>query len=140
MLDCIWNTVQFWAPNIRKMLINYKFSRRPPQWQGLEHLPHEERLRELGWEKRWLWGHRTAACSYLWGGYGEDRARLFTVVHGRRMTDGGHKLKQQKFRLVTGKSFLNIRTIKFWNMVPREAGNPGRFFKTWLDKALSNLI
>lgn len=105
--------VQFWAPNIRKMLINCKFSRRPPQWHGLEHLPLEERLKELGWEKRWFWGHLTAACPYLWEGYREDGARLFTVVHGRRMMDGGRKLKQQRFRLVTRKSFFNIRTIKF---------------------------
>lgn len=37
-------------------------------------------------------------------------------------------------------SFFNIRTSKFCNMVPREAENPGRFFKTWLLKALTNLI
>lgn len=40
-----------------------------PQWRnpraplGLEHLPYEERLGELGWvslEKGWIWGHLTA--------------------------------------------------------------------------------
>lgn len=63
---------QFWAPSMRKMLISPKFSRRPLQWRGLEHQPSEERLRELDWEKRWLWGHLTGACPYLWVGYGED--------------------------------------------------------------------
>jgi len=76
-----------------------------------EHLPQEERPRELGWEKRWLWGHLTVACPYLWGGYGEDRARLFTVVHGRRMSDSGRKLKQQRFRVVTREIFFTVRDI-----------------------------
>lgn len=83
-----------------------------------------------GWEKRWLWGHPTGACPYLQGGYREDRARLLTVVHGRRMMDSGHKLKQQRLRLVTRESFFTIRTVRFWRVVPSEAGNPGRFFKT----------
>lgn len=47
MLGCIWNVLcSIWAPNMRKMLMNYKFSRRPPQWDGLKHLPHDEWLRE----------------------------------------------------------------------------------------------
>lgn len=37
-------------------------------------------------------------------------------------------------------SFFNIRTSKFCHVVPREAENPGRFFKTWLLKALTNLV
>jgi len=48
--------------------------------QWLEHLPCEEKLREgysFGVEERWLWGHLTASCQYLWGRDQEDRARLF---------------------------------------------------------------
>jgi len=33
------HSVRFWAPNIRKMLINYRFSRRPPQRHGLSTSP-----------------------------------------------------------------------------------------------------
>lgn len=34
---------------------------------------HEERLMELGWEKRWLWGHITAAIPMgrLWERQGQ---------------------------------------------------------------------
>lgn len=35
----------------------------PPQWCELEHLIHEKRLSELGWEKRWLLGTQPA-CTY----------------------------------------------------------------------------
>lgn len=54
--------------------------------------------------------------------------------------DGGQRLEQQSFRLVTRESVFHIGTNKFCNTVPREAENPGRFFKTWLLKALDSLI
>lgn len=33
---------------------------------------------------------------YLQGVHQEDAARIFTVVHGGRTRDNGHKLKQQR--------------------------------------------
>lgn len=54
----------------------------------LEHRPYKERLRELGlfiFEKRRLKGDIVTAFQYLREAYKEDRARLFTEVHGGRM-------------------------------------------------------
>lgn len=73
---CSGDSVQFWAHQTGKMLINWsKFRRGPPRWLGLEHFC-KEMLRK--WDlfclkMRRLWRHLTAAQCCLGGGYEEHR-------------------------------------------------------------------
>lgn len=72
-----------------------------------------------------------------------DRLRLFIVVHSRRTKDSGHKLKYKNcFRLGTRRKKFNMKTVKHWNRLPKEAVlSPSlEVFKIQPEKALSNLV
>jgi len=109
--------------------------------RGMEHLSHEERLRDLGLfrlKKRRLRGDLTNAYKYLKGGYQEDGAKLFSVVPSDRTRGSGHKLKHGNMR----KNFFPVRVTEHWNRLPREVvESPSlEIFKTFLDKVLCNLL
>ncbi|KFQ08740.1 hypothetical protein N330_13220, partial [Leptosomus discolor] len=139
--------VQLWGLQCKKDmdLLEWVQRRATKMIRGLEHLPCEDRLRELGLfslEKRRLQGDLIAASQYLKVADRKGGEALFTRAYTDRRKDNGFKLKEGMFTLDVRKKFLTVRVVRHWKRLPREAvGAPSlTVFKARLDGALKNLV
>ena len=112
--------------------------------RGLEHLPCEDRLRELGLfglEKK-LQDYLIAALQHLKGAYKQEGSQLFTRVDNSRTKGNGFKLREGRFRLDVRGKFFTMRVVRCRNRLPREVVDVPSLevFKARLDGALGSLV
>ena len=115
--------------------------------RGLEHLPYEDRLRELGLfslEKRRLRGDLSAAFQDLKGAYKQEGRQLFTRGDKSRTRGNGVKLKEGRLRLDVRGKLLTERVGRCWNSCPERLWMPCpslilEVLKARLDGALGSL-
>ena len=82
--------------------------------RGLELLPYEDRLRELGLfslENRGLWDDLIAAFQYLKGAYKQEGSQVFERVDNGRTRGNGFKLKEGRFTLDVRGKFFTRRVV-----------------------------
>ena len=116
----IWSTVsRSGASSTRKTELMERVQRTTTEMiMGLEHLPYQDSLRELGFfslEKRRLQGDLTAAFQYLKGAYKLEGSHFFERVDNSRTRENGFKLREGRFRLDVRGKFFTERVVRCWN-------------------------
>ena len=139
--------VQVWSPQYKKdrELLERVQKRATKMIRGLEHLPYEDRLRELGLfslEKSRLQGDLIAAFQYLKGAYKQEGSKLFERVDNSREMGNGFKMKEGRVRLDVRGKFFTRRVVRCWNRLPREVVDALSLevFKARLDGVLGSLV
>ena len=107
--------VQFWSPQFKKDMDRLeRVQRRTTKMiKGLENLPYEERLKELGLfslEKRRLRRDLVTVFRYLKDSYKEDGGSLFTRSHMEKTRGNRYKLHWERFHFDIRKTFFTART------------------------------
>ena len=102
---------QVWGHHYKKdrELLERVQTRATKMMRGLQHLPYEDRLRELGLfclEKRRLWGDLIAAFQYLKGAYKQEGRQLSESVENGKTRGNGFNLKEGRFSWMSGGSSL----------------------------------
>ena len=97
--------------------------------KGLEHVPYEERMSNLGLfslERRRLRENLINVYEYLQGGgWQMDEAMLFLLVCRDRTRINGLKLEHRKFCTNMWKNFFTVRVAEHWNRLFRKVlGSP----------------
>ena len=82
--------------------------------RGLEHLPFEGKLRELG-SSAWriLWGDLIVTFQYLKGAYRKAGEGLLIRACSNRTRGNGCKLEEDRYRLDIRRKFFTVRTVRY---------------------------
>ena len=138
--------VQFWAPQYRNDIeVLEQVQRRATRLvKGLENMPYEERLKELGLfslGKRRLRGDLLTLFQYPKDAYSKSGVGVFLLVTGDRMRENGLKFPQGNFVWISG----NTSLLK--GLLSTGMGSPGEVvespsldvFKNHLDVVLRDM-
>lgn len=74
-------------------------------------------------EKRRLWEDLLAAFQYLKRAFKQAGKGFLTRACSDRTRGNGFKIKEGRFRLAIRKKFFQVRVVRHWNKLFREAVN-----------------